>query len=901
MKNYILLLATLSGTCGIAYEVLYSRMLSTYMGDMFYVAASILTAFLLSLGVGALYAQRWPRSLGWIEIAIGLFALIASYVFKLHGESFVTAIVTLPVNTPMALTLSVFLIIIPPALMIGFSVPLFTHYRNNSNPEESNVKSLGWVYCSYNLGAAFCVLIIEYLLLRNYGISLTTQFIAVINILIGIAILRIPAVPSAQQASAFQYNCRELSLFLASFASGVFQLFILKMIGKIFGPYNENFSIVLFLALLGIFLGSALVTFTKIRFQALVLLAGISTAVVFLTLGETIYLWATLNESYMGPLSLSWLLKLLVITVMVIIPFTLIGGLIPAFLKNNLTNLTSGQTLALSSFGNCTGYLITLLFIHQALTEEYMALFIVLILLLSSILFAWKKLSSMALVVALLSVILIPNYWPTELLQIGFRNLSNPGRIDSTLSLIESAKTYRGINSTIDLVSTKDDKLFYIINGYKSLAIGGDKKSNLRELIVGMSPALFNEKHENALVLGLGTGITSAGAAGVYDEVDVVEINPLVIDMIDVFKEQNLSVSKKPHVHIKLQDGLIALMQTNKKYDAIINTVTSPAYFSSAKLYTVNFFKLASNHLKPNGVYSIWFDAWLTNNGVGIILSSLKQAFEYCRPLHLSKGYHQIICSHSPLELNQNIKITKELRRYFSDELLVTMTPENLMSNLVIQAHPRFSDNEKMGSQWNKLFNTFDKPSLEFDMSANVFNLEYAQLQPIKYENLHLSPYGGKPLNSNEMAERCAAFTIVSVRRDVDCLLDTLEANNKISVSRYLNLVLHHFEKLKETSNALDLINVLKKAKSAQTNKLVEDLVFLMCERNLNHKQRSFFEFLYVNALIAEGSKIPDKTLRSMTSMQAIPEARTLSAKLIRLFALPQYINHIDKQIIPCA
>ena len=51
-RKLLPVLAVASGWCGIAYELLYSRLLTTYLGDMFHVNAAILTSFLLGIGVG---------------------------------------------------------------------------------------------------------------------------------------------------------------------------------------------------------------------------------------------------------------------------------------------------------------------------------------------------------------------------------------------------------------------------------------------------------------------------------------------------------------------------------------------------------------------------------------------------------------------------------------------------------------------------------------------------------------------------------------------------------------------------------------------------------------------------------------------------------------------------------
>ena len=412
MKKYILLLATLSGTCGIAYEILYSRMLSTYLGDMFYVAAATLAAFLLSLGIGSLIAQKWPKSLGWIEIAIGIYAIFVSYVFANYGEQVVTTLVNTSLPTPFILMASVFSILIIPAMMIGFSVPLFTLYAHKHSNKEDKDSRFGWVYFSYNIGAAICVLAIEYILLRTFGISQSVQFIALINIIIGLLILKIPAPQKPKNISLkININSKVSALFIASFASGILQLFYLKLTGKIFGPFHENFAVVLTVALLGIALGSAMVTLTKLRFHHILFIAALSTIVIFSSLGEGIYLWAYLNVSYFGPESMSWLLKIIMIFALSILPLTFIGGAIPAFLKDKSIKISAGHALAVSSFGNCAGFLIMLFVLHHSLTDANIALVITLLLMLSAFIFAYKKMFYIAAVGIMISFISIPNIY----------------------------------------------------------------------------------------------------------------------------------------------------------------------------------------------------------------------------------------------------------------------------------------------------------------------------------------------------------------------------------------------------------------------------------------------------------------------------------------------------------
>ena len=102
-RAQLLALAFLSGVCGIAYELVYARLLTTYLGDMFHVAAAILATFLLGIAVGARVAHRFARFLWAIEIAIGGYALaIASWIAS-DGDGFLEAALPLASQGPAAL------------------------------------------------------------------------------------------------------------------------------------------------------------------------------------------------------------------------------------------------------------------------------------------------------------------------------------------------------------------------------------------------------------------------------------------------------------------------------------------------------------------------------------------------------------------------------------------------------------------------------------------------------------------------------------------------------------------------------------------------------------------------------------------------------------------------------
>ncbi len=120
VQRWIVALAVASGLCGIAYELLYARLLTTYLGDMFHVGASILVAFLLGIAAGSFVAHRWARWLWAVEIGIGAYALGFAWLFDQFGRALQEALLPTTAAHPAALVLCVVCLLLIPGMLIGF-------------------------------------------------------------------------------------------------------------------------------------------------------------------------------------------------------------------------------------------------------------------------------------------------------------------------------------------------------------------------------------------------------------------------------------------------------------------------------------------------------------------------------------------------------------------------------------------------------------------------------------------------------------------------------------------------------------------------------------------------------------------------------------------------------------
>ncbi len=721
MVKFIIFLSFFSGVCGIAYEILYSRLLTTCFGDMFYVVAAILSSFLLALGVGSFTAEKWARHLWKIEILIGFCALVLGAVFGFYSDEVIRLYLPKTGGSPLWIILSVSVVLGVPAFLIGFSVPLFSLYlegcMKGEQKETLSFHSFREVYYYYNLGAVFCVLGVEFFLIRSFGIRGTIFSVALLNLLIGI-LLKIfyekTALFLRPESPVFTpVKKEEVLLFFASLLSGIFQLLFLKIAETLFGPYHENFAIILAVGLFSLSFSASFVSGVSRHFGGWLIAGSFSCLLSFILFHPMIYLWAWLNETFSWTSSISTFIKIEILFLIGIIPLTVFGGTVPALIKSD-EKVRPGRLLGISSFGNCAGYLLMVFVIHEHFSSLVLVFWIGLSLLGMGIFCVkngFRQKMQMLSAFALLSCILWI-FWPVRLMDLCYDDFKSLEAIQKQETKYDSFESLKKLGHHVSLLQEKNQTCL-VIDGYKSLHISKGKKGNLREILFGFTPACFLKEQNSALVLGVGTGITAGSAAKVFKRVKAVDINPLMFQILPLFTLQNFDLQHSPNVEFVFNDGLVELAGDHKRYDAIINTVTTPLFFSSSKLYTKDFFSLVSGHLNENGIYAFWFDCRVGSRGAEIIYETVKQSFNYCAMVYLSHSYVQMICSQSPLKVYSlaDSSFPEEIAEVFKAHR-ITLKPEEFVSSLILTEHSIYS------REWRQRPNTFDFPVLEFAMSS---------------------------------------------------------------------------------------------------------------------------------------------------------------------------------------
>ncbi len=159
------------------------------------------------------------------------------------------------------------------------------------------------------------------------------------------------------------------------------------------------------------------------------------------------------------------------------------------------------------------------------------------------------------------------------------------------------------------------------------------ENSNDSEYEMGALVGLFFEtqggdRKNRVLSVGLGCGYTLYALEGspAIDAIDVVEINPAVIDLAPKhFADSTQDVFSSEKVSITEDEGFHFLRMSQATYDAVVIDIENPSVIHSSPLYTDEFFATAKKKMSPDGLLAVWAYAG---------------GAEYCKVLHNTMRRH---------------------------------------------------------------------------------------------------------------------------------------------------------------------------------------------------------------------------------------------------------------------
>ena len=605
----------LSGFAGLVYEVSWIRKASLVFGSTTFAVSTVLAVFFLGLACGSyLFGRIGQRTLqplrlyALIEVCIGLFAIASPYLFD-FTESFYGSIYRALTGHVVVLFVArgalVSLIILPPTLLMGSTLPLFCRQFVRSDAKVAN--SVGTLYGVNTLGAALGCLAAGLLLLPTLGLRLTVQFGAALNILCGIAVGLLPITKnqlpqldrdsgrSTSQSKTVKerFTAAQIPIAILFFSVGfvvlgseVLWTRYLRLLTRQNNVYT--YTLTLTVVLVGIVLGSFLASrlfdrsTSRARYFGLFqILTGLSVLTV-MTLPHTF--WAGIRNE----LGMYFLLLLP--------PAILSGASFPLAVRMvvedaSRASIGTGRMAAINTLGGILGSLLIGFVGLPIFGIKFSLLFITGVSLLTGFA-AWfwidKTFSPLfrggAVAGALLIWVCIPfaagTQIPADFLADGRQLVAFREGFDGDLAVIRRDEEW---------IELEIDRWW--------------QGSNLKnQQVVGAHiPMLLHPDPKSVLVVGAGTGQTPSRFL-MYDinHLDCVDIEPTLFEFIrDHFDSKWMTDER---VKLIREDGLNYLNHSDVMYDVIAIEVGQIFRPGIAFFYTTDFYHRSRQRLRPGGL-----------------------------------------------------------------------------------------------------------------------------------------------------------------------------------------------------------------------------------------------------------------------------------------------------------
>jgi spermidine synthase len=177
------------------------------------------------------------------------------------------------------------------------------------------------------------------------------------------------------------------------------------------------------------------------------------------------------------------------------------------------------------------------------------------------------------------------------------------------------------------------------------------------QLMLGHLPLLLHAEPRAILVIGLGSGIT-AGAVARHpvQRLDVVEIEPAVIEASRFFREEHGDVLTDPRVRVVVGDARNFLLTTEARYDVITSEPSNPWIGGIASLFSLEFFELARRHLQPGGIMLQWIHAYgLLSEDLRMVVETFRTVFPAVSIWQVSPGDFLLLGRVDPAPLDLSL------------------------------------------------------------------------------------------------------------------------------------------------------------------------------------------------------------------------------------------------------
>jgi predicted membrane-bound spermidine synthase len=214
-----------------------------------------------------------------------------------------------------------------------------------------------------------------------------------------------------------------------------------------------------------------------------------------------------------------------------------------------------------------------------------------------------------------------------------------------------------GAGSTVAVLGVDDPSgrrdLSLKVNG-KSDASTGDDMST--QLLVGHLPVLLHPASTEALVVGVGSGVTVGALLrhSALKHVEVVEISPeVVVAARDHFAPFNHDALRDPRCHTSVEDAKTFLRTTESRYDLIITEPSNPWMAGVAAVFSREYYEDCRARLKPDGICAQWVQTYETDDATfEMVVATFGSVFPYLSLWQTSVGDLLVVGAPAPFKVD---------------------------------------------------------------------------------------------------------------------------------------------------------------------------------------------------------------------------------------------------------
>ncbi len=624
-----------SGACGLAYELVWFRLLGGLMGTTLLATSATLAAFMGGMAIGAYGCGRWlsrhgqSRPLviyGLLEMAVGLLAFgLPALLNLVEGAYLHVAGSTQSSAALLALrfALSVVLLGIP-AAGIGALFPVIVRVYA-SRPGQLR-RTSGQLYAANTLGAMVGAIAMGLLLMPAFGVHASNTIAAVSNVVIGVLALaldrarfgrarsgRARSKRSAETRSTEKARPRRHVALAIAALSGLsalaYELVWFRALRLISFDTTAAFAIVLAVFLTGIALGSWLAARFASRKRAWTLLGGAQIAIAACAL-LTPHLFRWLDSSWgraSGAMPSATMLIVLGGAVL-LLPTVLLGASLPLAIglygrAVGRVSTGAGAAFAANTSGAVAGSILAGVWLIPALGSRYTLLLIAAVNVLASRLALRRSKKRDPLhapaaqwapgAVVFFAAVLA--FWD------GDPFFSRSGADGGAVVM------QREDASGLVEVKQRGGQLALVVNRVNRW--GTTASMMVRSMQQqGYLPLLLHPSPKSVVEIGLATGIQMVPFLR-DDRVAhavAVEISPAIVDAAKHFAAHNLSLAEHPKAEVIIADGRHWLSTTARRFDVIVLGLFTPYRPGAGSLFSRELYQVCRKRLNDGGITVHW-------------------------------------------------------------------------------------------------------------------------------------------------------------------------------------------------------------------------------------------------------------------------------------------------------